>query len=68
MKRLVGYVQGKGLTHLFVLGYAGECLSFDREMRKAAVRTVRESSAPGTVIIAGVMDDSTELILSLIHI
>ncbi|WP_306574119.1 dihydrodipicolinate synthase family protein [Anaerotruncus massiliensis (ex Togo et al. 2019)] len=67
MKRLVGYVQGKGLTHLFVLGYAGECLSFDREMRKAAIRTVRESSAPGTVIIAGVMDDSTELITAHIR-
>lgn len=67
MKRLVEYVQSKGMDHLFVLGYAGECLAFDRETRKQVISTVRKCAKPGTILIAGVMDDSTKLILTHIQ-
>lgn len=67
MHNLVKYVQANGMTTLFVLGYAGECLALDRNMRKQVVRTAKQASKPGTVLIAGTMDDSSPLTETHIH-
>jgi len=63
MTRLVKYVMSKGMTTIFVLGYAGEVLAFSREERKQIIKTAREAAGPDTLLIAGTMDDSTNLIL-----
>lgn len=63
MTKLVKYVMSKGMTNIFVLGYAGEVLAFSREERKAIIKTAREAAGPDALLIAGVMDDSTRLIL-----
>ena len=39
MTKLVKYVMSKGMTNIFVLGYAGEVLAFSREERKAIIKT-----------------------------
>lgn len=41
----------------------GEVLAFSREERKAIIKTTREAAGPDALLIAGVMDDSTRLIL-----
>lgn len=61
MTKLVKYVMSKGMTNIFVLGYAGEVLAFSREERKAIIKTAREAAGPDALLIAGVMDDSTLL-------
>lgn len=63
MKKLVKYVMSKGMTNIFVLGYAGEVLAFSREERMQIIKTAREAAGPNTLLIAGTMDDSTNLIL-----
>lgn len=67
MSRLVKYVMSKGMTNIFVLGYAGEVLAFSREERMEIIRTARKAAGPNTLLIAGVMDDSTKLILQHIQ-
>lgn len=63
MRKLIKYVMSKGMTNIFVLGYAGEVLAFSREERMQIIRTAREAAGPDTLLIAGTMDDSTNLIL-----
>lgn len=63
MTKLVKYVMSKGMTNIFVLGYAGEVLAFSREERMQIIRTAREAAGPDALLIAGTMDDSTKLIL-----
>ena len=62
-RKLVKFVLGKGATTLFVLGYAGECLTFNAAQRKRVVEIAREEAGEDILLIAGVMDDSTDLIL-----
>ena len=62
MKSLVKYVLSKGMKSLFVLGYAGECLAFNREERKKIIATAREAAGDDILLMAGTMDDSTKLI------
>lgn len=63
LRKLVKFVLGKGATTLFVLGYAGECLALNAAERKRVVEIAREEAGSDIVLIAGVMDDSTDLIL-----
>ena len=63
MSRLIKYVMSKGMTNIFVLGYAGEVLAFSREERMQIIRTARNAAGPDALLIAGTMDDSTNLIL-----
>lgn len=63
MARLVKYVMSKGMTNIFVLGYAGEVLAFSREERMRIIKTARAAAGPDALLIAGTMDDSTNLIL-----
>lgn len=60
---LVRYVMEKGMRTIFVLGYAGEVLAFSREERQLIIKTAREAAGPDALLIAGVMDDSTGLVL-----
>ena len=64
LKNLVKYVLEKGMTNIFLLGYAGECLAFSREERRAVISAAREAAGDGVMIMAGVMDDSTNLVLN----
>lgn len=63
MARLVKYVMSKGMTNIFVLGYAGEVLAFSSEERMRIIKTARAAAGPDALLIAGTMDDSTNLIL-----
>lgn len=63
MEKLIKYVMSKGMTNIFVLGYAGEVLAFSREERMEIIKTARAAAGPDTLIIAGTMDNSTNLIL-----
>lgn len=67
MTKLVKYVMSKGMTNIFVLGYAGEVLTFSRKERMQIIKTAREAAGPDALLIAGVMDDSTRLILQHIE-
>lgn len=62
MTQLVKYVMEHGMKTLFVLGYAGECLAFSREERRKIIETTRLAAGPDVLIMAGVMDDSTNLV------
>lgn len=62
MKSLVKYVLSQGMKTLFVLGYAGECLAFSREERCKIIETARLAAGDDVLLMAGVMDDSTNLI------
>lgn len=63
MTKLVKYVMSKGMTNIFVLGYAGEVLAFSREERMQIIKTARAAAGTDALLIAGTMDDSTNLIL-----
>lgn len=63
MERLVKYVRSNGMKTLFVLGYAGEVLTFSREERRQIIETARKAAGDDVLLIAGTMDDSTSLIL-----
>ena len=67
MRKLVRYIVDGGMKTLFLLGFAGESLALSREQRKEVIRTVREEVADDVVIIAGVFDNATDLILNHVH-
>jgi 4-hydroxy-tetrahydrodipicolinate synthase len=62
MRRLVRFTLDNGMKTLFVLGYAGEVLTFDRSTRRRIIETVRDEAGPNIPLIAGVCDNSLELI------
>lgn len=67
LKNLVGHIMESGVKTLFMLGYAGEVFSFDRDQRQQIVSTARSAAGKDTPIIAGIMDNSVEHILEHAH-
>jgi 4-hydroxy-tetrahydrodipicolinate synthase len=66
MRRLVRHNIEGGIRTLFPLGYAGEVLAFNRRVRREILETVIEEAGSGITIIAGVFENSTELVLDYI--
>ena len=63
MRRLVKHAVVNGMETLFILGFAGEVLTFSRKQRQQIIRTVKDEAGDGITIIAGCFDNSTERII-----
>jgi len=63
MKNLVNYVIDSGMNSLFVLGFAGEVLSFDKTTRCNIIETVKKEAKSNISVIAGVFDNCTKSVL-----
>lgn len=64
MENVVKYVTARGMTTLFILGYCGEGRALSGPQRRRVVEIVRAAAPKDTVIVAGAMADSADLIVN----
>jgi len=63
IQKLAKFICRDGINTVFVLGYAGEVFSFNREERRQVIELTRATIGPDKKLIAGVMGNSLEQIL-----
>lgn len=61
-RNVVSYMLKAGMKTLFVLGYCGEGRALSRAERRRVVEITREEAGKDTLLIAGAMGDSTQII------